>query len=178
MREHELRAAVGLFPLLGQRIKLRFNRVRCRRQGYVTRLPTLREQLQRRDEFIARLLQLLERLGAADEPRLRRLGDALGQHAHLRGSGNIDRAVSRFAVVLEHDECGRDEEHRKYRAENRVLPADADRSGTGHPPLRPFEDGRRAGRRPCHGPGHGPRDCSRSLRGGCRALGSRLGWKS
>src|SRR5207247_3243053 len=48
LREHELRAAVGLFPFLGQRIELRFYRVGCRWQEYVTRLPTLRRSEERR----------------------------------------------------------------------------------------------------------------------------------
>src|SRR6266704_776668 len=87
-------------------------------------------------------------IGSPEEAGLRRLGDALAQHAHLRGGRNIDRSVGRLAVVDEHDDRGRDKENRKGRAEDGVLPADADRAQAAHPPLRPFRDGRRSGRTP------------------------------
>ncbi len=148
LREHELRASVRLVPFLGQRVEIRLHGVGARRQGNVARLPAQGEQLERGDEFVPRLLQLLERLGAPDEAGLRRLGDALAQHAHLRGGRNVDRSVGRLAVVDEHDDRGRDKENRKGRAEDGVLPADADRAQAEHPPLRPFRDGRRSGRTP------------------------------
>src|SRR6266702_1351999 len=54
-------------------------------------------------------------LGAADEAGLRSLGDALREHAHLRGSGNVGSSIGGCAIVDEPDACGDDKENRKDR---------------------------------------------------------------